>query len=53
MVRKKLPRWKGKMIFMAGRVTLMKVVISSMLLYLLSLFKIPISISNEFNKIQR
>lgn len=52
MVKKKLYRWKGKTIFMTGRVTLIKAIISSMCLYLLSLFNIPKVVCNEFNKIQ-
>jgi len=48
-----LSRWKGKMISLAGRLTLIKAVISSMPLYLLSLFKIPRVVCNSFNQIQR
>jgi len=51
-VRNKLSKWKGKIMSMAGRVTLIKSVISSMPLYLLSLFKVPKSVCRELIRIK-
>jgi len=52
-IRKKLSSWKGKCISMAGRITLIKAVISSLPLYMFSPFKAPKAVCQEINKIQR
>jgi len=47
-IKRKLDRWKGRCISMAGRIRLIKFVLSSIPLFYLSLFKIP---SNVLKKI--
>ena len=52
-IRKRLARRKGRYILFARRVTLIKSVISSILLYYMSLFKMPMSVNNIITRIQR
>jgi len=52
-VKKKLSRWKGRLMSMAGRVTMIKSTLSSMFLFFLWLFKIPKVVNKEFIKIQQ
>jgi len=52
-VKKKLSRWKGRLMYMSGRVTLMKSALSSMFIFFLSIFKVPKSVNKEMIKIQR
>jgi len=52
-VRNKLSKQKGKNISMAGRVTLIKSVISALPLYFMSLFKAPKTVCKELIRIQR
>ena len=52
-LRKRLAIWKGRHISFAGRVTLIKSVISVIPLYFISIFKIPQSVLNTIVKIQR
>ena len=52
-IRKRLARWKGRYISFARRVTLIKSMISSILLYYMSLFKMPMSVINIITRIQR
>jgi len=52
-VQSKLQSWKGTCLSRAGRVVLIKAMLSSLPLYYLSLFKIPAKVAQEINKIQR
>jgi len=52
-VRDRLSSWKGKLISVAGRVCLIKSVISALPLYYMSFFKMPKSVEKELIKIQR
>ena len=52
-VRNRLSSWKGKLIFVVGRVCLIKSVISALLLYYMSFFKMLKSVKKELIKIQR
>lgn len=52
-IRKKLSKWKGELISMAGRAILIRFVISTKPLYLLSLFKVPKIVCSELITIQR
>jgi len=40
-IKKRLARWKGKFISLTGRVCLIKFVLSTMLMFLLSIFRLP------------
>ncbi|XP_028055575.1 uncharacterized protein LOC114259750 [Camellia sinensis] len=48
----KIIRWMGKMLSLAGRLTLIKSVLSSLPVYYLSLFKMPEGVAREFKKIK-
>ena len=50
--RNKLAGWKNKFLSFGGRVTLIKSVLSSLLLYYMSIFKIPRKVTDELDKIQ-
>jgi len=52
-VRRRLSKWKGKSISMAGRLCLIKSVLSSLPLFYLSLFKILIMVMKEIMRLQR
>ena len=52
-IQKRLALWKGKYLSFAGRVTLIKSVLSTIPLYYLSLFKLPICVEKMIRKIQR
>lgn len=49
----KLEGWKAKLLFRRGRVTLLKLVINSLPIYFMSLFKISHGIPDEIKKLQR
>ncbi|XP_028123599.1 uncharacterized protein LOC114320724 [Camellia sinensis] len=51
-VRSRLTGWKRRLLSFAGRLTLIKVVTSSLPVYYLSLFKIPVGVAREFEKLQ-
>jgi len=51
-IQKRLALWKGKYLSFAGRVTLIKSVLSTIPLYYLSLFKLPICVEKMIRKIQ-
>jgi len=50
--RKRLTIWKGKYISYTGRVILINLVLSSITLYYLSLFKIPVSLEKTIKEKQ-
>jgi len=50
--KKKLPRWKGKHILLARRVTLVKSVLSAMSLFFLSIYTMPHVVKKEITAIQ-
>jgi len=52
-VRKILGRWKGKIISMLGHLCLIKSVLSSLLLFYLSLYKISVTVVEEVERLQR
>jgi len=52
-MRNKFGRWKGKFISMAGRKCLIKLVLSSLPLFHLSLYRMPIMVMKEIMKLQR
>jgi len=52
-IRSRLTSWKGKLISMAERVCLIKLLISALPLYYLSFFKIPRSVIQELVRLQR
>lgn len=49
----KLASWKGRMLSIAGRITLIKASISSLPLYYMSLFPAPRGVIEAINKLQR
>ncbi|CAL5374865.1 unnamed protein product [Camellia sinensis] len=51
-VKVKLASWKRRFLSIAGRLTLIKAVLSSLPVYYLSLFKIPKGVAKELDKIQ-
>ena len=52
-VQSKLSRWKGRCLSMTGRICLIKSVLSSVLLFFMSLFKLPsVSIFSQFRMSQ-
>ena len=52
-VQSKLSRWKGRCLSMAGRICLIKFVLSSILLFFMSLFKLPSVVADKLVRIQR
>jgi len=52
-VKSRLGRWKGRYISMAGRICLIKFVLSSIPLFYLSLFKLPSSVLKKIVCLQR
>jgi len=52
-VRKRLRRWKCKFISTVGHLCLIKSVLSSLPLFYLSLYKIPVTVAKEVEKLQR
>jgi len=52
-VQAKLSKWKGKCLSMAGRVCLIKSVLSSIPLFFMSLFKMPSGVVDRLVRIQR
>lgn len=51
-IKKKLSGWKRRLLSYAGRVTLIKYVLSSLPIFYMSLFKIPVCAAKEIDKIQ-
>ena len=51
--RKRLSSWKAQYISKGGRLTLIQSILSSLPIYCLSLFRMPVSICNRLEKIQR
>ncbi|GMQ09292.1 hypothetical protein CsSME_00052717 [Camellia sinensis var. sinensis] len=51
-VKVKLASWKRRFLSLAGRLTLIKAVLSSLPVYYLSLFKMPEGVAKELDKIQ-
>jgi len=52
-VQGKLSRWKGKCLSMAGRICLIKYVLSSIPLFFMSLFRLPSVVADKLIQIQR
>nr|GEY51167.1 RNA-directed DNA polymerase, eukaryota [Tanacetum cinerariifolium] len=52
-VKKKLSKWKMKMLFIGGRLTLVKSVLGSLPIYNFSIFKVPKCVLNELEGIRR
>jgi len=52
-LKRRLSRWKGRFLSLARRICLIKSVMSSIPLFYLSLFKIPVMVANELVEIQR
>eukprot|EP00268_Persea_americana_P005048 TRINITY_DN11696_c0_g1_i8.p1 TRINITY_DN11696_c0_g1~~TRINITY_DN11696_c0_g1_i8.p1 ORF type:complete len:234 (+),score=29.37 TRINITY_DN11696_c0_g1_i8:35-736(+) len=52
-VERKLSAWKASYLFMGGRVTLIKSVLSNLLVYYFSLFKCPASLIGRIERLQR
>ena len=52
-VQSKLSRWKDRCLSMAGRICLIKFVLSSILLFFMSLFKLPSVVADKLVRIQR
>lgn len=51
-IEKKLQSWKGQLISIGGRLTLINSVISSVLLYALSMYKIPLGTVAQIDRIR-
>nr|GEU75596.1 RNA-directed DNA polymerase, eukaryota [Tanacetum cinerariifolium] len=49
----RLSKWKSKLLSIGGRFTLIKVVLSSIPLYHMSIFKVPMGVLNNMESIQR
>jgi len=52
-VQARLSRWKGKCLSLAGRICLIKFVLSSIPLFFMSLFKLPSGVVDKLVRIQR
>ncbi len=52
-MRNRLQSWKSRLLSVAGRLTLVKAVLSSMPLYHLSIFAMPVTVCNDCEKIFR
>jgi len=52
-MKRRLSRWKGRLLSLAGRIFLIKSVLSSIPLFYLSLFKMLAGVANEIVSIQR
>lgn len=52
-VRRKLAGWKAVSLTKGGRITLLKAVVASILVYFMSLFVMPSSIANPIERLQR
>jgi len=52
-MKKRLSWWKGRLLSLTGRICLIKLVLSTIPLFDLSLFKMLMAVTNEFVKIQR
>ena len=52
-VRKMLDWWKRSFLSRGGRLSLVESVLSSMSIYFLSLFKIPVSVAKEIESLMR
>ena len=52
-IERKLATWKGRLLSLAGRITLIKASISSLPLYYMSIFPIPKGVVEKINKLQR
>lgn len=52
-IDRKLSSWKGKYLSMGGRITLLKVVLTSIPIYLLFGFRCPVSLVKRIEKIQQ
>ncbi len=52
-VKSRLGRWKGRFLLLAGRVCLIKSVLSAIPLFYLSVYKLPVAVLKEFEKVQR
>ncbi len=52
-MERKLAGWKSLYLSKGGRLTLLKSTLSSLPMYYLSLFTIPVSVANRIEKIQR
>lgn len=53
IMKSKLSDWKGRLLSIGGRISLMNSTLSNLLVYNLSFFKIPIKVINEIHLIQR
>lgn len=51
-VKKKLAGWKRRLLSFAGRMVLIKSVLSSLLIYYMLLFKIPECVAKEIDRLQ-
>ncbi|GFS46003.1 hypothetical protein Acr_00g0099500 [Actinidia rufa] len=51
--KKKLALWKRNRISIGGRISLIKSALSNLAIYFMSLFKMPITVAQELEKIQR
>ena len=51
-IKTRLSRWRGKMLSLAGRICLIKSVISALPLFYFSFFKAPIVVRNHIRRIQ-
>jgi len=51
-IKKKLSKWRGKILSFGGKVVLIKLVITSLPLFYHSLFKIPIEVMKEIKSIK-
>lgn len=52
-IEKKLQTWKGSLLSLGGRVTLLNSVISALPLYWLSIYKIPVTVCSKIDKIRK
>ena len=52
-IEKKLQTWKGSLLSLGGRVTLLNSVLSAIPLYWLSIYRLPVKIRHKIDKIRR
>jgi len=51
-LKTRLGRWKGRLLSLAGRIFLIKFVLSSIMLFYLSLYKVHVLVLKEIERIQ-
>jgi hypothetical protein len=51
--KKKLQGWKGKLLSIGGRVTLLNSVLSSIPIYWMSVYRLPVNVRHSIDKLRK